>query len=311
MELVDVSNPKPKAFASPPCVARYAPVFWEPIAGTGERVVALVAMEPHESSLQSLTAGTYSVIQPARLRAMLGRQRGAAAQGVLREAAEFMSSRQRAGLPLSELRAPFHGFSVGPTFVARGFSIEQLLDAAVRSVTAFGTADEMIDEEEARAAPRHTLKTAAFLGLLKRSLSADDENLRDRFERKLILPGDVPEVTVDYAFERWIVQVTSLPATQKQAVNAQREAQSKLLELEIARRAMEGNAVAPVLLVNEDALSPSGSEEAREEALRMQDRLKQLSRSFDTGLLHAGSAEQGAELLRGLSFDDRRWPIAM
>ena len=40
MELVDVSNPKPKAFASPPCVARYAPVFWEPIAGTGERVAA-------------------------------------------------------------------------------------------------------------------------------------------------------------------------------------------------------------------------------------------------------------------------------
>ncbi|WP_236674880.1 hypothetical protein [Piscinibacter sp. HJYY11] len=273
-------------------------------------MVALVALEPHEASIQSLTAATYPVLRLNRLRAMLGRQRANAAQGVLREVADFMSTRQRAGLPISELRPPFHGFSVGPTFVGRGFSLEQLLDAAVRSVTAFGSADEMIEEEEASAAPRHTLRTSGFLARLKRHLAGDNEDLRKRFERRLQLPGDTPEVTVDYAHERWLVQITSLPTTQRQAMNAQREAQSKLFELELARRAMDGNLVLPVLLLNEDGLNDAGTDESRAEGARMQERLVQLSKSFDTQLLHAASAEQGARLLFDLAPpSDRRFAV--
>jgi hypothetical protein len=282
-------------------IARYAPVFWEPLAGTGERIVAMVAIEPREGTSHAVSAATHVVLQPARLRAMLGRQRAGSAMGVLKEAADFMTVRQRAGLPLEELRPPFKGLELGPTFVVKGRSVEQLLDAAVRNLTAFGTAEDLIDDEEANIAPRHTVHTSAFLGRVRRLLTIDDDLFKDRFERKLKLPGDAPEVVVDYAFERWMVQVASLPSTARQAINAQREAQSKLFELEMVRKVMEGNKFEPVLLINEDALLNPSSDEAEDHAAGLRDRLVQLAKSFGTSLMHAPTAERGADLLRGLA----------
>lgn len=230
---------------------------------------------------------------------MFGRQRAAAAVGVLREAADFMSARQRAGLPLNEILPPFRGLEVGPTFVAKGHSIEQVLDAAVRNITAFGTAEEMLVGDVAmHETARHTISTNAFLGRLRRVLAQENEMVRERFDRILKLPGDLPEVVVDYAFNRWVVQVASLPTTARQTVNAQREAQSKLYELELVRRAMGGNDVAPVLLVNEDALVEPLSSESEDHAKAMQERLVQLAKSFDTKLLGAKTAEGAADLLR-------------
>lgn len=290
----------PEGLAPQSLIARYAPVFWEPLAGTGERIVAMVAIEPREGTSHAVSAGTHVVLQATRLRAMLGRQRAGAALGVLREAADFMTTRQRAGLPIEELRAPFKGLEVGPTFVVKGRSVEQLLDAAVRNVTAFGTAEDLIDDEEVHIAPRHTVHTTAFLGRVRRLLSIDDEEFKDRFERKLQLPGDAPVVVVDYSFQRWMVQVASLPSTARQAVNAQREAQSKLCELELVRKAMDGNKFEPVLLINEDALVRPSSNEAEDHAGALRDRLVQLAKSFGTGLMHAQTAEKGADLLREL-----------
>lgn len=300
MGLLAPANDLSEGLAPQSLIARYAPIFWEPLAGTGERIVAMIAIEPHEGTSHAVSAGTHVVLQATRLRAMLGRQRAGSALGVLREAAEFMTTRQRAGLPLVDLRPPFRGLEMGPAFVVKGRSVEQLLDAAVRNVTAFGTAEDLIDDEEVSIAPRHTVHTTAFLGRVRRLLSVDDDVFKDRFERKLQLPGDTPEVVVDYAFERWMVQVASLPSTARQAINAQREAQSKLFELELVRKAMDGNKFEPVLLINEDALMCPSSNEAEDHAAALRDRLVQLAKNCGTSLMHAQTAERGAELLREL-----------
>ena len=275
-------------------------MFWEPVAGTGERIVALVAMEPHEKSQATLSPGTYSVLPSERLRAMLGRQRGTSAHGILREVASFMTLRQQAGLPVGELQAPFHGFTIGPTMVARGYSVEQLLDAAVRSVSAFGSADDLIEDEEPPQAARHTVKTAEFLKTLRRYVAGDSADLKARFEKVMRPSQDLPELTVDYAFNRWMVQVTSLPATKKQATNTMRESQSKLYEVETIRRAMEGNGISPVLLVNEDVLHNQPSESAQHEARSMLDRLQRLARSSGLEVLQAGSVDEAATLVSAL-----------
>lgn len=287
-------------YAPPTCIARYSPVFWEPLAGTGERIVALVALEPHESSATTLAASTYCVLPPERLRAMLGRQRGNAAQGVLREVAAFMTHRQMAGLPVADLEAPFKGFTVGPAFVARGYSIEQLLDAAVRSVSAFGKADDLIDEEESPEPARHTVKTAEFLKTLKRQVAGDNAHIKARFEKVLHLSQNLPELTVDYAFEKWMVQVTSLPATPKQAVHTLRESQSKLYEIEMIRRHLQGNAVTPVLLINEDVLYSQPNELASRQAHSMLERLQLLAQSNGLEVLRTSSAYEAAELVVAL-----------
>lgn len=293
-----VKQPQPLTFEAPPCIARYAPIFWEPIPGTGERIVAMLAIEPHLDTVLAMTPATYVVLPSARIRAMLGVQRASRAIGILKEAASYMTWRQAAGLPLEDLSAPFHGFTTGPAYVARAYSTEQLIDAAVRSVSAFGSAEGLLEEADGMDA-RHTGKTAEFLRALRRGMVGDDPTLKERFEKRLILQ-DAPEVTIDYAWHKWLVQVTSLPHTARQALNTQREAQSKLLELDLARKGMDGNAVAPMLLVNQFALSAPQESEAFHEATEMLKRLKQLAELYGAELRAAPTPDKGIKILTSL-----------
>ncbi len=263
--------------------------------------MALIALEPHESTQDNLAAGTYCVLQAERLRAMLGRQRGTASLSVLRDVAEFMTQRQAAGLPVAELQAPYHGFKMGPSFVARGYSVVQLLDAAVRSVSAFGSADDLIDEEEAREVPRHTVKTAEFLKTLKRYVAGDDADTKARFEKVMRLNADLPEMTVDYAYHRWLVQATSLPATQKQAVNTLRESQSKLYEIDMIRKHLDGNAVCPVLLINKDVLTDDAPAAVQSQARAMLDRLERLAKASGLETIAVFSPQEAAQQLVALN----------
>lgn len=255
----------------------------------------MVAVEPHIDTVMAMAAATYVVLPGSRLRAMLGAQRAARAVGILREAAGYMTWRQSVGLPLEELSAPFHGFTTGPAYLARAYSTDQLIDAAVRSVSAFGSSEGLLDDAEDVEA-RHTVRTAEFLRALRRGIAGDDPSIRERFDKRLKLP-DAPDVTIDYAWKKWLVQVTSLPQTARQALNAQREAQSKLLELDLARRNMDGNLIAPVLLVNQDALSAPKQSEAFHEASEMQVRLKQLAKAYGAEVMAARSPDRGIKLL--------------
>lgn len=262
--------------------------------------MALVALEPHESSTQVVSAGTYAVLVQERLRAMLGRQRGNAANNVLREVCQYMTQRQVAGMPIGDLDAPFKGFTVGPTFVARGYSVEQLLNAAVRTVSAFGSADDLLEEEDVKETPRNTVRTTEFLRVLKRYVAGDDKDVAARFEKTLSIPSQRLDVTVDYAFHAWMVQVTSLPATPKQVLHSQREAQSKLYEIDKLRRTMDDNKIKPVLLVNEDVLSSSLNDAGKDQAAHALDRLTHLAKADDLELMHASTPREAARLVISL-----------
>ncbi len=282
---------------APPFVARYRPVLWEPLQGTGERVVALLAVQAHESTAQAIAPATYSIIPASRLRAMLGRQRGTAAIGILRECAAFMTQRQQAGMPLEELKPLFRGFELGPQMVGRGWSVQQLLDAAVRSVSLFGTADAMIEEEEARTSPRHMVRTSEFLTALRRIFVGHDKDLAGRFDVPLRGRSDVPDVVIDYAHGPLAVQVTSLPSTTRQAENSEREAQSKMFELTVARSQMEGNVLRPVLLFNTDALLEDSATDARKIATAALTRLTGFARHQHIEVLEAPDPVVAARLL--------------
>lgn len=263
--------------------------------------MALVALEPDESSRKLLSAATYCVLPVERLRAMLGRQRGNAAHSVLTQVAQYMTERQVAGLPLLELDAPFHGFTLGPGLRARGYSIDQLLNAAVRTVTAFGSPDDLIDEEDSREKPRHTVKTSEFLANLKRHVAGDDPDVKARFEKSLRPRADLPDWTVDYAYDKWLLQVTSLPASKRQALHAQRESQSKLYEIDKIRKYMEGNSVCPVLLINSDVLASSAGAEAQYEAASMLHRLNLLAKAEGLDVIESATAHEAAQYVLALT----------
>lgn len=289
------------AHREPPCVARYRPIFWEPVAGTGERVVALIAIEPHESTQVMISARTYCVLPPDRLVALVGRQRGNASKGILQKVADYMSLQQAAGMPLTDIEPPFYGFVVAPLMTCRGYDVDQVLNAAVRSVSAFANADVMVEDEAAIDTPRSTVRTSEFIKTMKRYVAADSAEVRARFDKRFRPRDSHLDLTIDYAFNRWVVQVTSLPATERQAHNAMREAQSKLFEIGLLRQVVDGNQLSPILLINEDVLVHSPSDQALAHATRMRSRLLELARLEDVELLQVATPEEGADKVKALS----------
>ena len=271
--------------------------MWEPVAGTGERIVALVSIQPHENTEHAVAPATYCILGAQRLRQLLGRQRGLGAAGILARCAEFMTQNQLAGLPLESLRPLFHGFEMGPQLVGRAYSIEQLLDAAVRSVSAFGSADAMIEEEEQRTSPRHMVRTAEFLVQLRRIFTAESKDLSSRFDVPLRGPVGLPEVTIDYAYGPLAVQVTSLPSTPKQAEHCEQEAQSKMFELDVARSQMGGNAFRPTLLFNADATAHETGADTRHRAEATRARLVEFAKFKNIDVLDAATPSIAARLL--------------
>lgn len=283
--------------APPPITVRYCAVSWQPLAGTDERLVALVSLEPHENTQQLVTPATHCILGERRLNQLLGRQRGRAAHGVLQECARYMTQRQAAGLPLEQLSALFSGFTVGKPLVGRGYSVEQLLDAAVRSVSAFGCADEMIDDEERHESPRHTVRTHQFLRDLRRIFVADNKDLVHRFDVRLADQPGAPELVVDYADGPLVVQVTSLPATERQAELSLREGESKLFELDLLRGRMDNNALRPTLMFNTDAMQHAPGAEVLRYAEATRRRLAAFAQTKGIQLLEASTPGVAARLL--------------
>lgn len=239
--------------APPHLKARYRPSLWEPLPGTGERIVALVSVEPEPGLHLDLEAATYPVLSQDRLRAILGRRRGDAAFGVLHECASFMSDKQSAGVTLDDLRPLFTGFTLGPILRAHAYSVEQLLNAAVRTVSAFGSADDILIEAEQPQRPQ-TRRTAEFLREVRRIMVDDDDGKLQRFHVRLQREQTAPDVWVDYAQGPRVVQAASVPGSVRQVHPAESELKAKLLDLEIVRREFQSNTFRPALLLNVRAL---------------------------------------------------------
>ena len=134
-----VRTMSPPAAARPLVRAQFAPVFWEPLPGSGERVAAIILVAPDLESSALLAPAAHVVLNARRLRAMLGAQRGDSALGILNETARFMTERLAAGDDIRQCKPLFRHFTVGAVRQVRGFTPEQALDAAVQSVAAFGT----------------------------------------------------------------------------------------------------------------------------------------------------------------------------
>jgi hypothetical protein len=235
---------------APKISARFSPIFWEPMAGSAERITALLAIEPEPGQTQ-LTPSAHLILPFKRLKGILGAARGTSAFGILNEVAEFMTSRLAAGLTLEELDAPFSGFTVGKARAIRAFTEEQLLSGALQMVSAFGDIDDILEDDT--FGTRSTSTTLTFLKLVQTAFSHDIKDRRSRFFKSMESDG-TKRVTVDYAYQKWLVQFASLPSTVGQAPYVRREAESKILELITARDFVE-SPTETILIINRQPIA--------------------------------------------------------
>lgn len=282
----------------PPFSAKVAPVFWEPHSGSGERIVALVLITPEQNTANETPSLAHVVFPAARLRALLGNHRATSAEGILRQVSIYMTDELSRGKTISEATAPFQGFTVGKEVRVLGYSFEQLLDSAIRTVSVFGTSDGLYDESSEDS--RHTITTSRFIKSLRAHFSNNDQERKSRFSKPIQRSALEPVMTIDYAHLKHLVQVTSLPLTERQVAILQKEAESKILELDITVNSIfAGSPVAPALLINTEGLySPDAT--AKQFASDFFERIRYMGEKKDARILEARSPQRASALLEEL-----------
>lgn len=280
----------------PTIIIDYIPIYWEPLLSTGEKLIALIAIKPNDNTTQSIKPASYIVLPKKRLIAMLGHTKGTSAFGILQQAALFLNERLIAGLALEDSIPPFIGFSVGSIRRSSGWSIKQVLNAAVNSVSAFGTSEEMLIEEPEYA--DHVANTRTFINRIKKELIIHDESFKDRFHKKMILPNK-SEIIIDYSHHDLLVQIASLPTINTQTSNAQREAESKILQMNVAAKEMSAanNKANAKLLINTESTLKQQTQDAELLANQFLDRIKYIAQQYDTEVITATSKEIAIEYI--------------
>jgi hypothetical protein len=280
---------------APKISARFSPVYWEPMTGSAERITALVAIEP-EPGQSDLIPAAHLILPFKRLKGILGPARGNSAFGILNEVAEFMTSRLVAGLTLEELDAPFAGFTVGKARAIKAFSEAQLLSGAVQMVSALGDIDDILEDDTFGA--RSTSTTMAFLKLVQTAFSHDVKDRRSRFFKAMESDG-AKRVTVDYAYQKWLVQFASLPSTVGQAPYVRREAESKILELITARDFVE-SPTETILIINRQPIIHT-SEGIASTVAEANESLKWFAKRYDVHPIEVKSTDAAVLALEQLS----------
>ncbi|WP_044042325.1 hypothetical protein [Caballeronia insecticola] len=279
---------------SPPYTAHAAPVLWTPSASTGECFVAIVLIQyespEHGKALARLALG------PKQLRAMIGAKRAQSALGIMGHVAEFMHQQLAGGTAFADVIAPFDEFHVGKATRIRGYSERQVVDTATRTLSAFAARGSFDDEADQQQ--RNSIPTRQFLRSLRSAFARDDEARKARFNKTIDLYKSA-QMTIDYAYEQCLVQVTSLPQTVPHLVVLQKEAESKILELDITAGLLQSHSApsSPSLLVNIAPLNTAETSEARRIAGELFDRLTFMSEQKKIALVPVKDPFEAAQLL--------------
>lgn len=285
--------------AAPPIKAVATPIFWAPHQDSAERIVPLFLLVPNDSTY-GMAASVFRAIRHDRLTALMGPQRAQSANGILDHVANFVSTMALQGLSPEEISPPFQGFSFGPSKVVRGYSKKQLLDTALRSVCAFGNPDGLFDYD-IQDNRNSTVTTREFIKATRASYSKGDKDRNERFDVTFREPGSRIDITLDYAYKSAIVQVASVPITERQALGLKREAESKLLELRLTYGILRQNATyKPQLLLNNFALQHARSEEAWLAAKNFVKRIEYMSKRSGAVLQQVESPSEAAQYLESL-----------
>jgi len=282
---------------TPPIIkARYAPVYWEPMPSVSERFVSIVVVQP-VSAVAETPPTARVVLSMDRLRVMFGRS-AKHVYGIMNETADLLTHLLEIGTPIEKLEIPFTGFALGDVRMARGRTIEQMLDGAVRSISSLGAADALY-QPTSLSIRRQSQATASFLQRVRREFSDGDQARRERFRRTLRTRESGVAITVDYSFKAWLVQIASLPHTKQQDTLLKREAESKLFQLQAVQEEFEGNAHS-VLLINASALDHPANSEAQDLAQDAFEHLSKCASFAGARMMQARSAREGAHVLEAM-----------
>ncbi len=280
---------------------RYSPILWEPQSGAGERFVALVAVVPigEWPKAGRCVPRAYISMRRTALSVLAGTAKASHAACMLEETRDFLSEQLEHGVDLSGLQMPFDGFALGEERIAQGVDFSQALNVAAARASILCDDLTAWDSEDQDAIG--SVSTRRFLVQLRSQFSRTDPSRKERFRRKLDVKNG-PSILVDYAFERWVAQVASLPTSAHQAAISKQEAESKLLRLQAIRDEFAENRVQTRLVVNANSNRLKGDQiELKGVRAESLEALRYFASRSDTEVLLAQSIDDGIEIFESMS----------
>lgn len=290
-----------KLVSTPPTIKASAiPIFWEPYQQSGERIIPLFLLIPDDIGNGS-EPKVVKAIRSDRLASLLGAARAASAEGILFHISSFISQMALEGHDPADIAFPFQGFYFGSPKRIRAYSTPQLLNTALRTVCAFGNPDGMF-LDDAPENKRNSVPTRAFISALRTYYAKDEKELKDRFNVPFRADNSSIDITIDYAHKSAIAQIASAPATERQAIFLQQEAESKILELGLTFNMLKPNAhYAPKMIINNSALKHLHTDEARSLANDFIKRIQYMSKHTGATLHQVSTPAEGAYYLKSLA----------
>jgi len=204
----------------------WAPVFLEPMVGSGERIaVAIAAYSSEHGGFVQRT------ISETTLHCMYGMQ-SAAIDGLIAFAVESVHEHFSTGEPLESWGAPFAGCVLGPTRTALAGSPEQAAQMGGKLIASLWKSSEF-QVQELRDS-RATMDTDQWMALIKAEVLGANPALETRFNREVRVKPGASATRIGYLGEKIAANFDALVSS-NMSTRRQR-AKSKLMDLQALRR---------------------------------------------------------------------------
>lgn len=212
--------------AAPSGKFAWAPIFLEPMVGSGERIAfAVAAYCPEQGGFVQRT------ISEATLQCMYGSQ-SIAIGGLIAFAVESVQDHFASGEPLESWDSPFAGCMLGPIRTALAGSSEQAAHMGGRLIASLWKASQLQVQDLSDG--RSTMDTDQWTALIKAEVLGANPALEVRFNHEVRVKHGASATRIGYLGEKIAANFDALVAS-NMTIRRQR-AKSKLMDLQALRR---------------------------------------------------------------------------
>lgn len=204
----------------------WAPIFLEPMVGSGERIAFAVAAYCSEQG-----GFVQRTISEATLQCMYGNQ-SAAIGGLMAFAVESVQEHFSSGEPLENWSSPFAGCMLGPVRTALASSAEQAARMGGQLIASLWKSSPL--QVQALPDPRSTMDTDQWTALIRAEVLGSNPALEARFNHEVRVKHGASPTRIGYLGERIAANFDALVAS-NMTIRRQR-AKSKLMDLQALRQ---------------------------------------------------------------------------